>query len=153
MAAGLQIDAMLNIVTSHARAVKKFQRVNGHEPKSAPGNGLHCATWLDTIEAIELSGADQVSVVVVFTVQLYSNFVQKPEDGIDPGLVNALDALMSAYVGDFELGGKARNLDIFGSSGFKFQARAGYVDIDGKKYRTIEITLPYLVNDAWAEVA
>lgn len=149
----LHIDNLFSLVESHAQQTGMFQRVNGHEPKNAPGNGMHCAVWLDTIEPVAMSGADNVSIVVVFNVQLYLNFLQKPEDGIDPKLVKAVDAMMTKYVGDFEFGGEVRNLDIFGSSGWKFEAKAGYIDIDGKKYRVITIQLPVIINDAWAEVA
>lgn len=149
----LRIDEILSNIESHAKKTGYFQRVNGHEPKNAPGNGVHCAIWLNTIEPVETSALNSVSVVVVFNIQLYLNFIAKPEDGIDPKLVKAVDAMMTEYAGDFEVGGEARNIDFFGSSGFKFEGRAGYLDIDSKKFRVVTIQLPIIINDAWAEVA
>ena len=74
-----------------------------------------------------------------------------PEDLIDPNLAEATDALFEAYIGDFELGGSARNIDVRGAQGNGLGARAGYQTVDKATYRVIDITIPIIVNDAWTE--
>lgn len=149
----LNIDTLMDKITSHAQATALFDTVSGHEPKNAPGNGLHAAVWLGEIEPIESSAIDKVSIVVVFNVRIYSSFLSEPYDAIDPNLAKAVDTLVTAYCGDFELGGNARNIDIFGSSGYKLKADPGYLNQDGKLYRVFVITVPVLINDIWTETA
>ncbi len=66
-------------------------------------------------------------------------------------MLNVVDKLIAAFVADFSLGGKSRNIDIFGAHGFPLSARAGYIDIDNKKFRIMDITVPVIVNDVWSE--
>lgn len=149
----LAIDTLLDKITSHAQATALFDQVTGHEPKNAPGNGLTASIWVGEIEPIEASSVVSASVVVVFNVRLYSSFLSDPYDSIDPNLVKALDTLLTAYIGDFELGGNARNVDVFGSSGYKLKSTPGYVNQDNKLYRVFVITVPVIVNDVWDEAA
>lgn len=146
-------DATLNTLVSHAMAAGLFETVNGHEPKSAPGNGLVCAVWGDRIEAVRASGLDSVSARVTFNVRIYSNMLAEPQDAIDPAVLSAVSALFHAYIGDFTLGGGARNVDIFGQFGQPLFAQAGYLTQDGRVYRVMTLTVPVIFNDCWDEVA
>ncbi|KIQ67057.1 hypothetical protein TR51_06645 [Kitasatospora griseola] len=150
----LDIDSILDRITSHALASGYFEAVNGHEPKNAPGSGLTAAVWVDAVQpAVSSSGLASSSALLVFYVRLYTSMHQEPQDAIDPNLVKALSALFSAYAGDFELGGDARMVDLRGAEGSLLSARAGYLNQDQRLLRVITITLPVIVNDAWDEVA
>jgi len=59
--------------------------------------------------------------------------------------------LMTSYAADFELGGNARNIDLLGQTGVQLSAQAGYVEIDNRLFRVMDITIPVIVNDAWAQ--
>lgn len=143
---------ILNAVTSHALASGLFESVNGHEPKSAPGNGLTVAIWADLIEAHAAgSGLAVTAGRVVLNVRIYSSMLAEPQDAIDPAMVAAVDALFAAYCGDFELGGTVRNVDILGQAGTVLRAQAGYINQDSKLFRVMTITLPLIVNDAWEQ--
>lgn len=153
----LDIDNLLDRIVSHALASGYFDLVNGHEPKNAPdssASSLVAAVWVETVRlALGSSGLDSSSAVVVFSVRIYTSMLQEPQDGIDPAVVKALDALYTAYAGDFELGGEARMVDLRGAEGTPLQAKAGYLNQDNKLYRVMTITLPVIVNDAWSESA
>jgi hypothetical protein len=153
----LDIDSILDRVISHAMASGYFDLVNGHEPKNAPSaasTGLVAAVWVETVRpALGSSGLAASSAVVVLSVRIYTSMLQEPQDGIDPAVVKAVDALYSAYAGDFELGGHARMVDLRGAEGQPLQAKAGYLNQDNKLYRVMTITLPVVVNDAWDEAA
>lgn len=149
----LDISTILNNVISHAMASGMFERVNQHEPKNAPGNGLTCAVWVDRIAPTQSSGLSSTSAVVTFRIRLYSNMLQEPQDSIDPNIVLAVDSLMTAYSGDFDLGGSVRNVDLLGLAGLPLQAQAGYLNQDSKLFRVMDITLPVIVNDVWDQVA
>lgn len=153
----MSIDAagLFSAITSHAVALGLFERVNGHEPKSAPGNGLSAAVWVESIGPANSSGLTSTSAAVTFSVRIYSNFIQKPEDGIDINILHATDALMNEYSGDYELGSalNVRCVDLLGQEGTPLNARAGYQTIDDKVYRVMTITLPLIINDVWDQAA
>lgn len=149
----LDISSILNSVVSHAMASGQFERVNQHEPKNAPGNGLTCAVWVDRIAPTQSSGLSSTSAVLTFKVRIYTGMLQEPQEMIDPNIVLAVDALMTAYSGDFDLGGNVRNVDLLGLAGTPLSVTAGYLNQDSKLFRVMDITLPVIVNDVWDQVA
>jgi hypothetical protein len=149
----VDIDGILNELVSHALTTGYFDQVNGHEPKNRPGAGLTAGVWVDHIRPVESSGLDSTSVVMVFNVRLYTSTLQEPQDAIDPEMVKALDALFTAYIGDFTLGGLVRSVDVRGADGPPLDGQAGYLKQDEVLYRVFTITLPVVVNDAWDEEA
>lgn len=154
MTTTLDATGILNALVSHAAASGHFERVNTHEPKNAPGNGLTAALWLDRIEPVrQRSGLAASSVLLLFNLRAYTNMLAEPQDAIDPRLLAAVDALMAAYSGDFELGGQVANVDLLGAHSDGLSAQAGYLEQDNKLMRVMTIVLPLVVNDLWAQVA
>lgn len=150
----LDIDSILDKITSHAAASGHFDQVNGHEPKNAPGRGLSCAVWVNKIgPAFNSSGLNSTSAVLTFHVRLYSPMLQEPQDAIDPNLIKALHVLIAAYAGDFEFGGSVRMVDLRGADSGGLSAQAGYLNQDQQLFRVFTIELPVITNDAWDEVA
>jgi hypothetical protein len=150
----LDIRTILDAVESHALASGYFATVNGHEPKSPPVSGITCAVWVEQIgPARGGSGLDSTSSRLALYVRLYSSLMQQPADAIDPDLMTALDTLMAAYSGDFELDGLVRQVDLLGTYGEPLSARAGYLAEAGGEYRVMTITLPLIVNDLWDQEA
>jgi hypothetical protein len=146
----LNITVILDGLVSHALASGLFERVNAHEPKSAPGNGLTAAVWADEIGPDPgSSGLAATSGVVTFLVRLYTSMLSEPQDAIDPLMLSAVDTLMTAYSGDFELSGAARCVDLLGQTGKTLSAKAGYLNQDSKVYRVMTITVPVIVSDVW----
>lgn len=144
---------IMGAVADHALRSGLFERVNGHEPKNAPGNGLTAAVWVDYVGPVLSSGLATTSARLVLNVRIYSSMLQDPQDAIDPNIIAAVDDLFEAYSGDFDLGGRVRNVDLLGSSGTALSAQAGYLEQDRKNFRVMTITLPVIVNDAWEQVA
>ena len=148
----INATGILDSILSHALASGLFERVNGHEPKSAPGNGLSAAVWLDSIGPVVSSGLAATSARLAVNVRLYTAMLADPQDAIDPNLIAAVDTLMTAYSGDFDLGGNVRNVDLLGQAGTPLSAQAGYLNQDGKLFRAMTILLPLIVNDVWEQV-
>ena len=143
---------ILQAAESHAAASGYFERVNRHEPKNAPGNGLTAAIWVQGIRpAAQASGLAKTSAVLVVNVRLYTNMLADPQDLIDPNLVAATDGLMNAYNGDFTLDGLVRNVDLLAQFGEGLSARAGYLEQDRKMFRVMTINLPLDINDVWTQ--
>ena len=145
------IEDITDAVVSHSQRLGIFDRVNEHEPKAAPGQGLWCAIWADRINPAK-SGLASTTIRAIFTVRLGTNMVQEPQDMIDRNLIGALDLLMGAYSGDFTLDGLIRNVDLLGQEGIPLQAQAGYLQQDQSVFRIFDISLPLLVNDVWEQV-
>jgi hypothetical protein len=142
--------SLVDKVTSHAMTLGLFTAVNGHEPKSAPGNGLLAAVWADRITPLPAaSGLAAASGMCVLNVRIYGNMLAKPEDDVDPRLMTAATTLIGAYCGDFDFGATVRNVDVFGAYGTALAGQAGYLSIDGHMYRIITITVPVVINDMW----
>lgn len=148
----LDIGGILDAAISHASASGHFDQVNGHEPVQPPASGgLTAGVWVDRVTPVRSSGLDSVTALVVLNVRLYTSAQQLPLDAIDPAIVAAVDALCTAYVGDFTLGGLVRQVDVFGTYGQSLDVRAGYLAQDGTVQRVMTITLPTIVNDLWEE--
>ncbi|MFJ9214229.1 hypothetical protein [Streptomyces sp. NPDC102264] len=147
----LAITDIVDKVVSHALATGLFEQVNQSEPKNAPGGGLTCAVWTERVGPVRSSGLSSSSARLVFNVRVYSSLTARPEDAIDPAMLNAVDHLITAYSADFTLGGLVRHVDLLGAEGVPMEAQAGYLLVEGGEYRVMTIVLPLIVNDLWTE--
>jgi|SRR5882762_12793 len=149
----MDIAGLFAAVESHALALGVFERVNMHEPKTSPGSGLTAAVWIQAIAPVTTSGLATTSGRIEFSTRIYTNMLTEPQDAIDPNMVAAVDALLGAYSGDFDLGVTGvRDVDLLGQHGVPLSALAGYLNQDGKLYRVMTVTLPIIINDLWAQV-
>lgn len=145
------VNALFAAVVSEAKRLNIFQAVIAHEPKNAPGNGLHCAVWVQSIAPVRSSGLAAVSGRVSLRARIYSNMLQEPQDGIDPGLLSATCQVLAAFSEGFTLGGTVREVDLLGAEGETLAAEAGYITIGQAMFRAMEITIPVVINDLWSE--
>lgn len=145
----LNITGILDAVVTHASEIGRFDVVNRHETKRAPGNGMTASIWVNNVQPIRTSGLSTTTTRIEFMVRIYSNSLSQPYDDIDTLLTQTLDALFAAYIADFTLGDLIRHVDVFGAYGQGLGARAGYINQDGKEFRVLSVTLPVLVDDLW----
>jgi len=147
------IRSILAVVESHALASGQFVRVNKHEVANPPTLGISAEIWVQRIMAIPASGLASSSGLLVLNIRprMPATF---NSDAVEEELLAAVDALMSAYSGDFELGGSlnVRSVDLLGSNGVRLAAAAGYLNQE-TLYRVYTIDLPIVVNDLWTQSA
>ena len=148
------VDAVFNSLISLALQSAYFDNVNQHEPKSAPGYGITCSVWIQTITPIRGSGQAATSGLLLMNMRLYTSMTQQPFDMIDPNITKAVTWMMGAISGKFQLGlPDTRNVDLLGINGYLLSAQAGYVEIDRKMMRVMTMTVPIVINDMWAQSA
>lgn len=146
------LDPIFDAVVSDAQASGYFDKVNTHEPKSAPGYGLTAAVWVQSIEAVgAISGLSITAARIVFMLRIYTNMLQEPQDMIDPMMLKAVSNLMRRYHDDFDFEGAIRNVDLLGQTGEPLKAEFGYIEVSEKLYRACTLTIPCLVNDVWPQ--
>lgn len=147
----LDIDSIMDAVITHAQNTGWFLTVQGHESKQSNTNSISAGVWIERIEPIRSSSLIAASVRLELEMRIYGSTMAQPYDDIDPNLTKAVDALFTAYLGDFDLGGEARHIDVFGAHGQGLQVRVGYMNMDGRELRVFQIRLPIIINDVWTE--
>ncbi|MGW1497582.1 hypothetical protein ACWCQW_03140 [Streptomyces mirabilis] len=150
----LDLLAYRNAAMSHAQSLGVFEQVLDHEPVSAPGSGLIYALWVTDVAPIpDRSGLTSVSVRLELNGRVFIPADTEPQGAVDTALTDAVNGLMNAYAGDFELGGTVAEVDLLGAYGTPLRARFGYTRLDSTTYRVATLTIPLVLNDVWNEVA
>jgi len=148
---GSTVYPTIGKVTSALKAMGIFKSVEKVEPKGAPESGLSAVVYLDSIHPVAAaSGLSSVSGLYIYTIRLYTNMLQEPAEKIDEILAKAIDKIFDALAGDFDLGDTVKKIDIFGEHGTTMKAVAGYVEVNKIIFRSVDITLPLVINDTWA---
>ncbi len=151
---GLDFDAIVDALASHALSLGVFDTVNEHEPMSSPATGVTAAVWFQRVgPARAESGLASTTALLVCNARLYLPTLTQPPDQTDKSLLDALSALFAAYNGDFTLGGLVKYVDVLGKNGVSLSGVAGYQDWSSTQYRVITVTIPLIINDAWEQVA
>ncbi len=146
-------QALTDAVASYAGTTGEFDTVNTHEPKAKPGNGVTCSIWVDEIMPLAAaSGLASVTGLVTMMMRIQRPFLAQPVDQIDPLIMRATAALMTAFAGGFTMGGLVRDVDLLGQHSQGLRSKAGYVNQDGTVYRVSDVSLPLVINDLFAEV-
>lgn len=155
MAFDFDLTPYTDALKTHAAASGIYEAVSGHAVLAAHGPGLAWWCYVDKITPYAAgSGLDTVSVCVVYKVMTTLNdSTIEPQDAVDPLVANGSARLFGRYLSNFTLGGLVRNVDVFGAAGTRADNVAGWMMLDGARYRTMIITLPLIVNNLWDEVA
>jgi hypothetical protein len=151
--AGLGAKSVFDQVQGLILKTGLFARVNTSEPASAPVDGPHCAVYVRGVGPVpDQSGLASTSGVVFLFARLYLKGDQEPRDMIDPSIVAATDTIMGDLSADFTLGGTVGAVDLLGGlTGTPLSAEAGWIEQDGTRFRTMDITIPVLIHDAWPQ--
>jgi hypothetical protein len=151
----LNLKPAYDRILSLCGATAMFDAVQNHEPKSAPVKGARdcsLAVFLDWIgPAVSQSGQKSTTGRVVLIGRIYVPMVtSKPGDAeLRAGLAAA--KVIEVLSGDFELGGSVRCVDLMGATGTPLSAQGGYVDISNTKFRIMDVAIPLIINDIWAQ--
>lgn len=149
----IDIQNILDNVASHAMNTGHFDVIRGYESKQSPTTGITAALYVEDIQPIRSSGLNNTSIRLELEMRIYSSTYQEPYDTLDSNLVLATDAMLTNIIGDFDLGGEARHVDIFGAHGMGLRVRSGFLNLDGMEYRVFQIRLPIVIDGIWPQAA
>lgn len=149
----LDIGTVLDKLVSHAMATGLFETVNEFKVDEPSGDGITAGIWADDITPIRSGGMAATSVRLTFKVRLFSSTEAAPESYLERAMVDAVSVLLTAYSGDFDLGGNARAIDLLGMEGAALSANAHYMNLSGVIFRVMDIAVPVLLNDVWDQTA
>lgn len=150
---GLNFVGVLNAVANKSARLGVFEKINKHEPKNAPGSKLTAAIWVQSVGPAD-AGLAVTNVKLVLTQRIYTSMISEPQDAIDPEVIRATDLVMASLTADHRLGGLVRCIDLLsleGRGGKPLEADAGYLQIDNKLYRVMDINIPIILNDVWEQ--
>ena len=149
---------VFDTLTSKAQALGVYETVNGHEPHSAPHNGVHLAFWADYLGPAPMgSGLAATTGLLIVNARSYLSMNAQPADGIDPALLRAAWALHNAIHGDFDLGildadgDPAAWVDLLGQTRSRLETRAGYLGQDDTAIRVMNTVIPIVITDLWTQ--
>jgi hypothetical protein len=153
----LDLDAIIKALCTHAAASGWFEYVQGNPAPAQHGQGVGFGTYFERLgPAARRGGLASTSLVLVMRVELSTlDKLGEPRDRVDPLLINAVDALYSAYIGDFTLGGLIAEVDVKGAQGYgTLDTRGAWATMaEGGRFRMALITIPMVLNDVYVEVA
>ena len=147
----MAVDAagLFAALSSHAASLGIFDVVNEHESANPPGNGITCGIWFVRLGPAMSSGLSSTSGVVTFMARVYKPDTL-PQDSVDREILPAASELIATYAAHFTLGGLVRQVDLRGQTGTPLSAQAGWLPGE-PVYRTVDITIPLIVNDLFPE--
>lgn len=142
-------NALFSALKSVPLQTRLFQDVDTHEPWNAPGTGLYCSIIMGPLRPEPAkSGLNSTTGSITFTVRVWSGAMIRSPDKVDPEVLAAVATLMTAYSADYTLGQLVRNIDLMAMS-----AQPGWVPFEGKQFRVMDIQMPIVINDMFAQVA
>ena len=148
------VTALTDALRTHASESGRFESVSGHAVLSAHGTGLAWWCYVENIRPYAAgSGLNTTSIVLTYRTMITMNTATyQPLDAVDPRVSGAASEMLRAYAGDFTLGGRVRNVDIYGAAGRPLVAEAGWLTLAGDgggRYRSMITTLPLVINNTY----
>ena len=151
------IKATLDAIASHIATTGYVSEVRVGEPSSPPDaiDRMHAAIYMASANVVELTLSTTIEQHVG-TVRLYRRaaFGQGDDAGaVEAEIALAVAQITSNLVGEFDLGATMRNIDIGGQYGQSLSATFGYVSLGTTMFRTVDITVPLIVDGSATQAA
>lgn len=147
------IESAQTTIETVARRLGRFDKVQTHEPKSAPGSGITFATWLQTLRPVaQASGLAVTSMLVVFQYRIYISMLADPMDAIDVTVAKAAAEMLAEFSSGFvlpDIPEDRAELDLLARYGVPMETRAGYLNQDGKLMRVLDTFVPIIAYDVF----
>ena len=147
------ILATMQTIQGHLMSGGRFVSVELGQPSAvAPGQRITAAIWIERIQVGIVYGG-VVDKIFEVTIRLYTNMTAEPQEQGELDLALTVQEIGSDLLGDFDLGASVRNIDAAGIYGTSMSARWGYTSVANVMFRSVDITVPIIVNDSIALTA
>ena len=151
------IKATLDAISSHIARTGYVNDVRIGEPVSPPAaiEKMHAAIYMASAGVVSLTLSTTIEVHSV-VVRLYRRaaFGQGDDAGqVEAEMALAVSQVTSNLVGEFDLGATMRNIDIAGQYGQSLSATWGYITIGNTVFRTVDLTVPLVVDESATQAA
>ena len=138
----------LDAVAGHLLASGYLRDVMIGEPKSPPnGDQLTASVFLRSINVAEVTLGTTIESHVLM-LRVFRNMLAEPTESMEKEFAKAISSILSDIIGEFDLGGSIRSIDIAGMYGASVSVNYGYMDLGGTMFRIADITLPLIVDDS-----
>ena len=146
------IKSTLQAISDYIQKSGYVQKSTIGEPKAPPSEPVSAAVFLDSVAvaALTLNGTIEVHTV---TLRLYMDMLGDPTEDIEFGMAEVVSNISSDLLGEYDLGASIRNVDAAGMHGSPLRATWGYVDVGGKMFRIVDMSIPLIVDDSATLVA
>jgi hypothetical protein len=151
------IKSTLDAIASHISSTGYAGDVRIGEPVAPPDatDKVHAAIYMTSASVVALTLTNTIEVHLV-TVRLYRRaaFGQGDDAGeVEAGMARAVSQISSNLIGEFDLGGTTRNIDVGGQYGQSISATWGYVTLGSTVFRTVDLAVPLVVDDSATQAA
>ena len=151
------IKGTLDAIASHISRTGYVNDVRIGEPTSPPDatDKIHAAIYMQNVSVVELTLSKTVELHVV-QVRLYRRaaFGEGDDAGyVEQEIALAVSQISSNLIGEFDLGGTLRNIDVGGIYGTSLNGTWGYVTLGGTVFRTVDMIVPLVVDDSATQAA
>ena len=151
------IKATLDAISSHIARTGYVNDVRIGEPVAPPDavDKMHAAIYMASAGVVSLTLSTTIEVHSV-VVRLYRRaaFGQGDDAGqVETEMALAVSQVTSNLVGEFDLGATMRNIDIAGQYGQSLSATWGYITIGNTVFRTVDLTVPLVVDESATQAA
>ena len=151
------IKTTLDVVSSHISRSGYVNDVRIGEPVAPPDATykMHAAIYMASAGVVGLTLSNTVEVHLV-TVRLYRRaaFGQGDDAGqVEAEVALAVSQISSNLIGEFDLGGTTRNIDVAGQYGQGLTATWGYVTLGQTVFRTVDLSVPLVIDDSATQAA
>ena len=151
------IKATLDAISSHIARTGYVNDVRIGEPVAPPDaiEKMHAAIYMASAGVVSLTLSTTIEVHSV-VVRLYRRaaFGQGDDAGqVEAEMALAVSQVTSNLVGEFDLGATMRNIDIAGQYGQSLSATWGYITIGNTVFRTVDLTVPLVVDESATQAA
>ena len=138
----------LDAVAGHLLASGYLRDFMIGEPKSPPsGDQLTASVFLNSISVAEVTLGTTIESHVLM-LRIFRNMLAEPTETMEKEFAKAVSSILSDIIGEFDLGGSVRSIDVAGIYGPSIAVSYGYLDLGGTMFRIADITLPLIVDDS-----
>lgn len=145
-------ETVLDALTDHAERLGVFDIVMEGDPVGLPGDQMVLSWNADSGRPERtMSGLAATSILLTVIGRTFISNKVSPMAGLERKLLVVVDTVMESFHAQIQLGETDMHVDVLGQSGVDLRWQAGFVPVDDELYRVVDITIPVIITDMYAQ--